>query len=38
MAALHNSNNIIFANGGDGKFPVSASFVVGVSIIPKCPP
>lgn len=30
MAALHNSNNIIFANGGgDGKFPVSASFVVG---------
>lgn len=29
MSALHNSNNIIFANGGGGKFPVSASFVVG---------
>lgn len=29
MAALHNSNNIIFSNGGDGKFPVSASFAVG---------
>lgn len=28
MAALHNSNNVIFANGG-GKFPVSASFAVG---------
>jgi len=28
MAALHNSNNIIFANGG-GNFPVSASFAVG---------
>lgn len=28
MAALHNSNNIIFSNGG-GNFPVSASFAVG---------
>lgn len=30
MAALHNSNNVIFTvGGGDGKFPVSASFAVG---------
>ena len=29
MAALHNSNNIIFSNGGGGNFPVSASFVLG---------
>lgn len=29
MSAIVNSNNVIFANGGDGKFPVSASFAVG---------
>ena len=30
MSSLVNSQNVIFANGGgEGKFPVSASFVVG---------
>lgn len=30
MSAIVNSNNVTFAvGGGDGKFPVSASFVVG---------
>lgn len=29
MSAIVNSNNVIFANGGGGDFPVSASFAVG---------
>ena len=29
MSAIVNSNNVIFANGAGGNFPVSASFAIG---------